>query len=128
MANEMRLSTFRGYGFEDPDQNWFLCEVVWSIENVTDEAIKLAQFSTTMRDCTLSWYLNFIQGVVQPKLLNEIMTALTVEFKKPKSESQRSTELKEIKQKVVELVWEFDYRFKTLTGHLRYESNLESAN
>jgi hypothetical protein len=33
-----------------------------------------------------------------------------------KSESQCITELKEIKQKVAEPVWEFDQRFKTLTG------------
>jgi hypothetical protein len=42
--------------------------------------------------------------------------ALIAEFKKPKSESQCITELKEIKQKVAEPVLEFDQRFKTLTG------------
>jgi hypothetical protein len=40
MADEMRLPTFRGYGSEDLDQHWFLCEVVWSINNITDEAVK----------------------------------------------------------------------------------------
>jgi hypothetical protein len=30
-------------------------------------------------------------------------------------------EMKEIKQKVVELVWEFDQRFKTLTGRLNFQ-------
>jgi hypothetical protein len=40
MAYEMRLPTFRGDGSEDPDQHWFLCEVVWSIKNITDEAVK----------------------------------------------------------------------------------------
>jgi hypothetical protein len=121
MADEMRLPTFRGDGSEDPDQHWFLCEAVWSIKNVTDEAVKRAQFSTTLRDRALSWYMKFIQGVVQPKPLNEIKTALIAEFKKPKSESQCITELKEIKQKVVEPVWEFDQRFKTLTGHLSFQ-------
>jgi hypothetical protein len=29
--------------------------------------------------------------------------------------------LKEIKQKVTEPVWEFDQRFKTLTGHLSFQ-------
>jgi hypothetical protein len=62
--------------------------------------------------------MNFVQGVVQLKPMNEIKTVLIAEFKKPKSESQCITELKEIKQKVVEPVWEFDQRFKTLTGHL----------
>jgi hypothetical protein len=93
---------------------------VWSIKNITDEVVKRAQFSTTLRDRALSWYMKFVQGAA-PKLLNTIKTALTAEFKKPKLESQCITELKEIKQKIVEPVWEFDKRFKTLTGHLSFQ-------
>jgi hypothetical protein len=48
------------------------------------------------------------------------MTALSADFKKPKLESRCITELKEIKQKVTEPIWEFDHRFKTLTGHLSF--------
>jgi hypothetical protein len=80
MADEMRLPTFRGDGSEDPGQHY--------------EAVKRAYFSTTLRDCALSWYRKFIQGVFHLKLLNEIKTVLIVEFKKPKSESQCITELK----------------------------------
>jgi hypothetical protein len=40
MEDEMRLPTFRGDGFEDPNQHWFLCEDVWSIKNITDENVK----------------------------------------------------------------------------------------
>jgi hypothetical protein len=40
MADEMRLHVFRGYGSEDHDQHWFLCEVVWNIKNVIDKDIK----------------------------------------------------------------------------------------
>ena len=40
MEYEMRLPTFRGDGSEDPDQHQLLCEAVWSIVNVTDEAVK----------------------------------------------------------------------------------------
>jgi hypothetical protein len=40
MADEMRLLIFRGDESEDPDQHWFLCEVVWNIKSITDEAIK----------------------------------------------------------------------------------------
>jgi hypothetical protein len=65
--------------------------------------------------------MKFFQGVSQPKLLNQIKNVLIAEFKKPKSESQCITELKEIKQRTVELVWEFDQRFKTLIGHLILE-------
>jgi hypothetical protein len=76
MAYEMRLPTFRGDGSEDLDHHWFLCEGVWSIKNVTDEVVKGAQFSTTLRDRALSWYMKFVQGVFQPKPLNEIKTTL----------------------------------------------------
>jgi hypothetical protein len=120
MAYEMRLPIFRGDGSEDPDQHWFLCEVVWSIKQVTDEAVKRDQFSTTLRDRALSWYMKFVTVSVQPKSLNDIKTALSVDFKKPKLESQCITKLKEIKQKVTEPVWEFDQRFKTLIGHLSF--------
>jgi hypothetical protein len=108
MADEMRLPTFRGDGSKDPDQHWFLCKVVWSINNVTDETIKRDQFSTTLRDCTLIWYMKLVQGIAQPKPLNEIKTLLVAEFKKPKSESQCITKLKEIKKRVAEPIWEFD--------------------
>jgi hypothetical protein len=40
MADEMRLPIFRGDGSEDPDQHQFLCDTVWNIKNVTDEAVK----------------------------------------------------------------------------------------
>jgi hypothetical protein len=40
MEDEMRLPTLRGDGSEDPEQHWFLCEAVWSIKNITDEAVK----------------------------------------------------------------------------------------
>jgi hypothetical protein len=88
MEDDMRLPIFRGDGSEDPDQHWFLCEVIWNIKNVTDEAVKRTHFSTTLRDCTLSWYMKLVQGLAQPKPLNVIKNALITDFKKPKSESQ----------------------------------------
>ena len=108
MEDEMRLPIFRGDRFGDPDQHWFLCEAVWSIKQVNDEFFKRDWFSTTLRDCALSWYMKFVKEVAQPNLLNDIKTVLSAKFKKPKSESQCITELKEIKQSVVEPVWEFD--------------------
>jgi hypothetical protein len=97
MADEMRLPIFIGDGPEDPDQHWFLCKFVWSIKQVTDEVVKRTQFSTALRDCALNWYMKFSSRPRQPKSLNDIQTALSVEFKKPKSESQCIIELKEIK-------------------------------
>jgi hypothetical protein len=72
--------------------------------------------------------MKFFQGAT-PKLSNAIKTSLIVEFKKPNSESQCITEMKEIKKRIVEPVWEFDQIFKTLAGHLSfqipYEKNKE---
>jgi hypothetical protein len=120
MADEMRLPIFTRDGSEDLDQHWFLCKVAWSIKQVNYEVVKRAQFSTTLRDSALSWYMKFSTVTTQPKPLNTIKTMLSVEFKKPKLKSQCITELKKIKQRIVEPVWEFDRRFKTLTGHLSF--------
>ena len=48
------------------------------------------------------------------------------EFRKPKSESQCITEIKEIKQALAELVWDFDQRFKTLMAKVSFQlSNVQ---
>ena len=47
------------------------------------------------------------------------------EFKKPKSESQCITELKEIQQKRGESVWDFDQRFKVLLDQVSFTIGLE---
>jgi hypothetical protein len=59
----MRLPIFNGDGSKDPDQHWFICEAVWSIKNVTNDAVKRAQFSTTLRDHALTWYMKHVQGL-----------------------------------------------------------------
>ena len=43
------------------------------------------------------------------------------EFKKPKSESQCITELKDIKQFPIESVWDFDQKFKSLIDQVSFE-------
>jgi hypothetical protein len=88
---------------------------------ISYEAVKRTQFSTTLRDRTLSWYMKLVQGLAQPKPLNQIKNALISKFKKPKSKSKCLIELKEIKQKVAKPVSEFDQRFKTLTGRLTFQ-------
>ena len=52
------------------------------------------------------------------KTLDEIITGLFEEFKKPKFEAQYITELKEIKQFPNETIWDFDQRFKTLMSRV----------
>jgi hypothetical protein len=60
MVDEMRLPIFRGDGSEDFDQHWFLCESIWNIKNVTNEAVKRTQFCTTLRDHALRWYMKLV--------------------------------------------------------------------
>jgi hypothetical protein len=57
----------------------------------------------------------------QARTLAEIKQALLKEFKKPKSESQYITELKEIKQVQTESVWDYDQRFKDVMGRLTFQ-------
>jgi hypothetical protein len=72
MADEMGIPIFRGDRSEDLDQHWFLCEAVWNIKNVTDEAVKRTQFNNTLRNHVLRWCMNLVQGLAQPKPLGEI--------------------------------------------------------
>lgn len=95
-----------------------MCETVWNIKQVTDDTIKTTQLTTTFRDRELTWYMKYNQ---QERTLGQIKTAMVKEFKKPKSESQCIIELKEIKQKPTEWVWEFDQKFKTLLDHLSFD-------
>ena len=55
------------------------------------------------------------------KTLDEIQTGLFEEFKKPKSEAQYITELKEIKQFPNEMIWDFDQLFNMLMAHFSFQ-------
>lgn len=59
------------------------------------------------------------------RTLTEIKTALIVEFKKLKSESQCITKLKEIKHNPNEFVWDFDKIFRTLMDQLTFQIPLQ---
>ena len=55
VGNDMKLPIFNGNGLEDPKKHWFLCEVVWTMRQVQDEAIKKDQMITTLKGCALDW-------------------------------------------------------------------------
>ena len=65
--------------------------------------------------------MKFSSSAQQPKTIKEIKDELKKQFKKPKSESQCITELKDIKQLPHESIWDFDQRFKTLLGQVNFE-------
>jgi hypothetical protein len=45
----LRLPMFHGMGRDDAEQHWFMCEVIWSVKRITDEATKIAQLETTFQ-------------------------------------------------------------------------------
>ena len=125
MGDDIKLPIFPGTSVDDLDHHFFLCEAVWNIKKVQNDDIKKAQLTTTFRDKALTWFMKFSTSTQQPKTIKEIKDELKKEFKKPKSESQCITELKEIKQMLHESVWDFDQRFKTLLGQVNFEFPLQ---
>ena len=83
-----------------------------------DQNTRRAQLVTSFRDRALTWFMNF--SSTQNYALVDIRKAMIKEFKKPKSESQCITELREIQQKLGESVWDFDQRFKVLLDQVSF--------
>ena len=78
---------------------------------------------TTLRGHALGWFMKFcivLAGNPQ-KTPDEIQLVMICEFRKPKSESQCVTEIKEIKQLPMESVWDFDQWFKTLMAKVCFQ-------
>ena len=94
MHDDIKLPVFKGTGSEDPEQFWFLCEAVWNAKKITDPAVRRVQLVTSFRERALTWFMKF--SSTQIHALDGIKAAIIKEFKKPKSESQCITELKEI--------------------------------
>ena len=40
MHDDIKLPVFKGTGSEDPEQFWFLCEVVWTAKTIMDHDTK----------------------------------------------------------------------------------------
>ena len=57
----MKLPMFHGNDIDDPEQYWFLCEVVWTARHNTDDDVKKGQLVTTLQGHALDWYMRFIQ-------------------------------------------------------------------
>ena len=62
MGDDMKLPVFKGTRLEDPEQHWFLCEVVWNVKQVIDDDIKMAQLTTMFRDIALNWFMKYLNG------------------------------------------------------------------
>ena len=106
----MKLPIFNGNDTNDPEQYWFFCEEIWTARQIINDDVKKSQLATTLRGHAFEWFMRFTwvpQGGTA-KTLEEIRTGLFEEFKKPKSESQYISELKEFRQFPNEMIWDFD--------------------
>ena len=123
VGDEMKLPIFHGNGINDPEQYWFLCEVIWTAQQTVDDNVNKIQLETTLSGHALDWYMRFMlvpQGGTG-KTLDEICKGLFEEFKKPKSEAQYITKFKEIKQFPNETIWDFDQWFKMLMAQVSFQ-------
>lgn len=84
MANTMKMVIFKGVGSEDLEKLWFVADVVWIVQQITDDNIKKAQLVTTLQDKVLTWYIKYCED--HPvTTLEDTHQALNREFKNPKS-------------------------------------------
>ena len=67
---------------------------MWTTKSIMDQDTKRVQLVTSFRDHALTWFMKF--SSTQNHALADIKAAMIKEFKKPKSESQCITELREI--------------------------------
>jgi hypothetical protein len=119
----LRMLVFHEPGLEDPQQHLFICETTWTVKNIQDDDAKIAQLEMTFKDHTLLWYMKYhtTTPMGQTRTLVDVRQALLKELQKPKSESQCITEMKEIKQILNELVWDYDQIFKILKDHITFQ-------
>lgn len=109
----MKMPIFKGLSTKDPEQFWFVADVVWKSQNITNDDLKKAQLVTTLQDRVLRWYIKYSMTHAIATL-KDTKDALNNEFNKRKSQSQFITGVKEIEQKVNEFAWDFDQRLKCL--------------
>ena len=99
-------------GKEDPKQHWFIYERMWDAADVTDNDKKITPFVGALRKRELTWYMNFMENQARSK---DDIKANFLAFFKMKDIAHLAVEtLKDIKQVLRKLVWEYDKRFKYL--------------
>ena len=82
---DMKLPFFQGNGTEDPEQYWFLYEVVWIIRHTINDDVKKGQLVTTLRGCALDCFMKFIQfptGTLATTLDKIVQRLLPTHWKK----------------------------------------------
>ena len=99
-GGDTKLPLFHGNKTDDPEQYWFLCEVVWIPRLTTDDEIKKVQLVTTLWGHVLDWFMKFIQAPMgtPTKTMDEVRKGLIKEFRNQSMKCSIIIELKEIKK------------------------------
>jgi hypothetical protein len=50
---------FHGTRRDDVEKHQFICEAIWTMNKVVNEVVKITQLKTTLRNCTLHWYMKY---------------------------------------------------------------------
>jgi len=53
------LPAFHTMGKDDVEQHWFMCEAIWSVKRIVNEATKIVKLETTFKDRALKWYKKY---------------------------------------------------------------------
>ena len=89
---------------------------MWDAANVTDEDKQIAQFASALRKRVLTWYMNFTESQNRSKA--KIKASFLALFKMKDIAHLAAQKPKDIKQRLGELVREYDKRFKDLLSQI----------
>ena len=83
VGDDTKLPLFHGNETDDPEQYWFLCEVVQTVKQATYDDVKKDQLATTVWGIVLDWYMKFIQVPMGTpvKKLDEVRRGLIKNFR-----------------------------------------------
>lgn len=105
----MKLPVFHNKGEEDAEQQWFLYDIIWNPQ-ITLDAIRLVEFQSTIWERVLKQYMKYKQSahILHGVDLVQLWDDFVKEFQNPNLKKQSVIELKHIKNKVRETIWEYD--------------------
>jgi hypothetical protein len=55
----LRFPMFHGTNKYDAKQHWFTSEAIWFVKRVVNDATKIMQLETTLKDRAMMWYMKY---------------------------------------------------------------------
>ena len=81
-----RYPEFLGWGNDDVEQHWYLCEAIWRAWE-TPDARKLIEFQTTLRERALRWFIKWSKAHPNP-VIADVKWDFVREFKLPQTDNR----------------------------------------